>query len=58
MRKDLTLSFAVALAGITGIITQFLFYFGYCIMLVAFFASHSEYNDKGEITKASQNVER
>ena len=58
VRKDLTLSFAVALAGITGIITQFLFYFGYCIMLVAFLASHLEYNDKGEITKASQNVER
>lgn len=56
-RKDLTLSLAVVLAGITGIITQFLFYFGYCIMLVAFLATHTEYNDKGEIIEASQIVD-
>lgn len=56
-RKDLTLSLAVVLAGITGIITQFLFYFGYCILLVAFLATRAEYNDKGEIIEASQIVD-
>ena len=48
-RNDLSLLFALVLAGIAGVITQFLFYFGYCILLLALFASHSEYDAKGKI---------
>lgn len=46
-RNDLSLSLAVVLAGISGIITQFLFNLGYCVLLIALFAFHDKHDNNG-----------
>lgn len=43
-RNDMVLLFASFLVGISGIIAQFVFEYRYCVLLFAFFASHSLQN--------------
>lgn len=47
-RRDLVLMFALFIAGISAMITQFLFYLNYCVFIFALTAIHEQANLMGE----------
>lgn len=54
-RKDYSLIIAISVAGIVGAISQFLFYLGYCVLLVALCASHPDYCSEASEEKDTNN---
>lgn len=50
-RKDYVLLFSIFIAGVSSLITQFLFYLHYCILILALFSKHTDLKEDRLITR-------